>query len=98
MEEHVHEELVVVEADAVCDPGAVMVHLQDAAVALRAVMAPVGLGFVAPLAYTDATVAFTLDRGLHSHERLFIRLASARLLVRLSGGGDQRSLSRLQIL
>ena len=61
VEEHVHEELVVVEADAVGDPGAVMVHLQDATIALRAVMASVRLRLVTPLADTDATVAFTLD-------------------------------------
>ena len=61
MEEHVHKELVVVKADAVGYPGAVMVHLQNAAIALRAVMASVRLRLVTPLADTDATVAFTLD-------------------------------------
>ena len=61
VEKHVHEELVVVKADAIGDPRAVMVHLQDAAIALRAVMTPVRLRLVAPLADTDTTVAFTLD-------------------------------------
>ena len=60
MEDHVHEELVVVETDAVCDPWAVMVHLQDAAVALGTVMTSIRLGLVAPLADADATQAFTL--------------------------------------
>ena len=68
VEEHVHEEFVVVEADAVSDPGAMMVHLEDAAIALRAVMAPVWLRLVAPLADTDASVALTLHRWLHAHE------------------------------
>ena len=83
VEEHVHEEFVVVEADAVGDPGAVMVHLQDASVALRAVVAPVGLRLVAPLADADASVALALHRRLHSHERLLIGVA-ASLLVWLS--------------
>ena len=34
MEEHVHEEFVVVETDAVSDPWAVMVHLENASIAL----------------------------------------------------------------
>ena len=34
MEEHVHEEFVVVETDAVSDPRAVMVHLENASIAL----------------------------------------------------------------
>ena len=34
MEEHSHEEFIVVEANAVCDPWAVMVHLENALVAL----------------------------------------------------------------
>ena len=55
MEEHVHEELIVVESDAVGNPRTMMVHLQDALVALRAVMAPLWLGVEAPLTNTDAT-------------------------------------------
>ena len=50
MEEHIHEELVVVESDTIGDPGAMMVHLEYALVALGAVMAPVWLGLEAPLA------------------------------------------------
>ena len=61
VEEHVHEEFVVVEADAVGDPGAMMVHLEDAAVALGAVMASVRFSLVTPLADSDAAVAFTLN-------------------------------------
>ena len=74
-----------------------MVHLEDAAIALGAVMAPVGLGLVAPLADTHTTVSLALDGGLHAHEGLIVRLAGACLLVWLSRWGDERSLSRLQV-
>jgi len=57
VEEHVHEEFVVVEADTVGHPWAVMVHLKNTSVALRAVMASVWLRFVAPLANANTTVA-----------------------------------------
>ena len=72
VEEHVHEKFIVVEADAVGDPGTVMVHFEDAAVALRAVMASIRLRLVTPLADSNAAVAFTLHRRLHSHKRLLI--------------------------
>ena len=72
MEEHVHEEFIVVEANAVGNPRAMMVHLENAAIALGAVMASVRLRLVAPLADTDASVALTLHRWLHAHERLLI--------------------------
>ena len=62
MEEHVEEEFVVVKADAVGDPRAVMVHFEDAAVALRAVMASVGLGLIAPLADTNTAISLALHR------------------------------------
>lgn len=61
-------------------------------------MAPIRLCLVAPLADSNTTVTFTLHRWLHSHKGLFIRLTSAGLLSRLSGGGDQRPFSRLQVL
>ena len=75
MEEHIHEELVVVESDTIGDPGAMMVHLEYALIALGAVMAPVGLGLVAPLADANTTVSLALDGGLHAHEGLIVRLA-----------------------
>ena len=68
MEEHVHEELVIVEANAVGDPRAVMVHLEDASVALGAMMASVWLCLVAPLANTHATVALALNRSLYADD------------------------------
>lgn len=79
MEEHVQEELVVVETDAIGDPWAVMVHLEDAPVALRAMVTPVWLRLVAPLADTNATIALALDRRLHAHHT---RLFRARLGAR----------------
>jgi len=60
VENHAQEVFVVVKADAVCHPGAVVVHLQDASIALRAVVAAVGLCFVAPLANANATILFLL--------------------------------------
>ena len=50
VKEHVHEELVVVKTDTVCHPRAVMVHLQDARVALGAVMTSIWFRLVTPLA------------------------------------------------
>ena len=50
MKEHVHEELVVVETNAICNPRAVMVHLQDARVALGTVMTSIWFRLVTPLA------------------------------------------------
>jgi len=58
MEEHVHEELIVVETNAVGNPWAVMVHFQYALIALRAMMATIRFGFKAPLA--DANVCLRL--------------------------------------
>lgn len=75
VQQHVHEELVIVEADAICDPRAVVVHLQDAPVALRAVVAPVGLGLVAPLANAHATEAPPLDGLVPHHAALLGALA-----------------------
>ena len=58
MEEHAHEVLVVVESNAVRHPGTVMVHLEDALVALRAMMTPFGLGFEAPLTNSNTSGKF----------------------------------------
>lgn len=43
VEKHVHEVLVVIESDTIGNPWTVMVHFQDAFVALRAVMTTVRL-------------------------------------------------------
>lgn len=61
VEEHVHEEFVVVEADTVGNPRAVMVHLENASVALRTVMAPIWFRFVAPLTNAHAAVALPFN-------------------------------------
>ena len=55
MKEHGHEEFVVVETNTVCNPRAVMVHFENALVALRAMMAPLRLGPETPLANADTT-------------------------------------------
>lgn len=46
VEQHVHEVLVVVETDAVGYPRAMVIHFEDALIALGAVMATVGLFIV----------------------------------------------------
>jgi len=43
VEKHVQEVFVIIKTDAVCHPGAMMIHLQDALVALGTVMTSVGL-------------------------------------------------------
>ena len=64
MEEHTQEVLVVEEADAVVYPGAVVVHLQDALVALTAVMTSVRFRPEATLTHANSTLLFGLN-GLH---------------------------------
>ena len=61
VEQQADEVLVVVEADAVVQPRAVMVHLQDASIALAAVVAAIRLCLQTPLAHPDATKALPLD-------------------------------------
>ena len=64
MKEHVHEKFVVVESNTIGDPGAVVVHFENASVALGAVMASVWLRLVTPLANAHTAIAFTFYRGL----------------------------------
>ena len=73
VEEHAQEELVVVESDAVGYPGTVMVHLKDASVALRTVMASIWFCFVAPLANSYTAKLLLLDGHLKSHVGQAIR-------------------------
>ena len=91
VKQHVQEELIVVKADAVCHPGAVMVHLEDAAIALGAVMAPVGLSLVTPLANTHAAVSLPFNGGLNADDRASIRVgACTGLLIGGARLGDER--------
>ena len=53
--------LLVVRPDAVVHPGAVMVHLENALVALAAVVAAVRFALQAPLAHAHAALVFSLD-------------------------------------
>jgi hypothetical protein len=61
VEQHTNKVLVVVESYAVGNPGAVVVHLQNASITLRAVMTTVGLSFEAPMAYTYSSIFLFLD-------------------------------------
>lgn len=75
VEEHVHEVFIVVEADAIGDPRAVMIHFQHTSVTLRAVMATVRLyslnsnypylGPKTPLAHAYPTLLFPLKIERH---------------------------------
>ena len=51
-----HEELVVFEADAVVDPWAMMIHLEDASATRAAVVTAVGFDFVASVAVAHGTL------------------------------------------
>jgi len=61
VEEHIQKELVVVESNTICNPGAMVVHFQNASVALGAVMASIRLCLETPLANSDATKFFLFD-------------------------------------
>jgi hypothetical protein len=60
VEDHAQKVLVVKEADAVGNPGAMMVHLENTSIALRAVMTPVRFSLVAPLTDPYSSVPFLL--------------------------------------
>ena len=62
VKQHAQEKLVVVESNAIGNPRAVMVHLEDTPIALRAVMTAVGLGLEAPLADAHAALLLLLHR------------------------------------
>ena len=70
VEEHVEEVFLVVEADAVGDPGAMMIHFENASVALAAVVSSVRLRYQTSLAQPDASVLFLLNR----HYRILIHI------------------------
>jgi hypothetical protein len=60
VEQHIHEELVVVEANTVGYPWTMVIHLKNAPIALRTVMASIWLSLVAPLADPDTTELLSL--------------------------------------
>ena len=97
MEKHCHEEFVVIETDAVGHPGAVMVHLQNALVALRTMMAPLRLSPKAPLANAHAACKF-----LALHGRFYscqgLRVAVMRVLLHELLLCDDCALNGAQIL
>ncbi len=55
VEEHIEKVLVICETNAVCNPRAVMIHFEDAGVALRAVMTSIGFRSEAALAHAHTT-------------------------------------------
>jgi hypothetical protein len=61
VEQHTNEVLVVVESHAVGNPRAMVVHLQNASIALRAVMTTVRLSLEAPMTYTYTSIFLFLD-------------------------------------
>ena len=100
VEEHVHEEFVIVEAYAVGDPRTVMVHLEYAAVALWAVMAPIRLCLVAPLTDAHTTVSLALHWRCNAHHWWLVRsgLAASTSLLRGAIGSVERASGSVQIL
>lgn len=61
VEKHIQKELVVVETDAIGNPRTMMVHFQDASVALRAMVTSVRLRLEAPLTNSHATKLFLFN-------------------------------------
>jgi len=102
VKEHIEEEFVVVETNAVGDPGAMVIHFKDTAVALGAVVTSIGLGFVAPLANTNTSIALTFDRRRHTnYASLFFRglvAGASLLLLRALWCSIQGSCRRIQVL
>ena len=58
IEDHAEEEFEIVEPDTVAYPGAVVVHFENAFVALRAVVASIGFCFETPAAHSNTTFLF----------------------------------------
>ena len=97
MKKHCHEEFVVIETDAVGHPGTVMVHLQDALVALWTMVAPFRLGPKTPLANAHAACEFlALHGSFYSCEGLRVAVMWVLLLELLLC--DYCSLNCAQIL
>jgi hypothetical protein len=61
VKQHADKELVVVKSYTVRDPGTVVVHFEDAAVALAAVVASVGFRLETPLADTHTSKFFPFN-------------------------------------
>ena len=61
VKQHAYKILVVVEAYAVGDPGAMVIHFEYALVALTAVVTPIRLAFQTPLAHANASFIFPFN-------------------------------------
>ena len=81
VEEHIQKVFIVVEADAIRNPRAVMVHLENALIALRTVMAPIRFGSETSLAHPDATELLPFKR-----EFIDSRSSCSFLLTRFNEG------------
>lgn len=62
VKKHAYKILVIVKANAVCNPGAMMVHFQNTLVALAAVMTSIRLAFKASLTHSNTTFIFSFYR------------------------------------
>lgn len=96
VENHTEEELVVVEADTVSDPWAVMVHFKHAFVALRAVVGAVRLCLEAPGAHADAAELFLLKGDDFLCFGLFLGFDTFRVVGSLALAG-QRTCLRFEV-
>ena len=62
VEYHAQEVLVIIKTDAICYPRTVVVHLEDASIALWAMMTPIRFCFVAPLTYSNSSKSLPFNR------------------------------------
>lgn len=99
MEQHVQEKLVVIESNAICYPGAVMIHLEYASITLRAMVTSVGLCFETPLAntYTAKFFLFNWHNSLsNSRSIIFAKLRVFVSIISLEA--CHRSFNSIKIL
>ena len=82
LKKHIQKVFVVAEADAISDPRAMVVHLENTLIALGAVMASVRLGSKASLAHPNATKLLTLKREFVGNSLRFLSSLNERCLVR----------------
>ena len=61
IEQYANEKLVVVKANTIGNPWTMVVHLENATVALGAMVGPVRFSFVAPVADSGATFLLFLN-------------------------------------
>jgi hypothetical protein len=62
VEQKIDEILIIVEANAIRDPGAMMIHFENASIALTAMVSSIGLGPQTPLTHSNTTHLFLFNR------------------------------------